>query len=97
MRTKRATRASHAERRFHNQCRFNGGYHDAALAVREGWATPERNYGFGDLLEIRCPEDVLAKHFDKYYAEGWTQGYRDAKAGIYTGNSQKAWESLGII
>jgi hypothetical protein len=94
MRTKRASKQ---DQQFNNQCRFNSGYHDAALAVREGWATPERNFGFSVSLEIRDPDDVLRKHFDRAYAHGWTHGYWDAKDGLYTGNSEKAWKSLGII
>jgi hypothetical protein len=76
--------------RFNNRTRFNWGYHDAANGVRHGWAVPERNFGFGPSFEAATPADVIAKHFDKEYANGWALGFRDAHAGTYA-NSTAAW------
>jgi len=40
--------------------------------------------------------DVLVRHPDKAYAQGWQAGYNDARDGFYDvergGNSQPAWE-----
>lgn len=64
--------------KFDNQTRFNWGFHDATLAVEQGWAIPENNFGFahhGPLAGLRSTLDILARHFDRTYAEGWMAGY----------------------
>ena len=82
---------SNKSNRFDDCTRFNWGYHDAAQAVREGWAVPTRNFGFGPTVKVNSPEDVLKTHHDKSYAEGWIRGYRDAKDGKYSDSSEEAW------
>ena len=85
---------------FENRVRFNWGYHDAAQAVREGWANPEHNFGFarqGVMASLTCVADVLAKHFDSDYAQGWQQGLFDAQDGTYEANgksSEMAWRLM---
>lgn len=86
--------------KFENRVRFNWGFHDAALAVRQGWANPERNFGFGPALKVAKPEDVQEQHYDKVWAAGWKFGYDQAKAGLETPTSQPAWEkavSEGLV
>ncbi len=78
---------------FDDRVRFNWGYHDAAQAVREGWDSPERNYGFGSFLVLRTPQHVLERHPSPIYAAGWMAGYADAKAGRNTTSSDPAWEA----
>ncbi len=94
MRTK--TTSSDRTDRFSNQVHFNWGYHDAAHSLTEGWANPEHFWGFAKALgeRITTPEDILKVHFDRYYAQGWLAGLRDAKAGSYTGNSLAAWTAF---
>ena len=80
--------------KFNNRTRPNWGYQDATLAVEQGWACRENNFGFakGGLFACDCPEDVLAKHYDKQYAQGWIRGYRDALAtGSRPNSSEPAW------
>lgn len=84
------------EQAHQTRCRFNSGYHDAAQSVRMGWATAERNYGFGPVLKIECPADVLAQHFSKVYAAGWMAGYEDAQKGRDTSSSEHAWQNADI-
>lgn len=79
---------------FENRIRFNWGYHDAAQAVQEGWDNTEKNFGFavgGPLAGLSSPEEVIRRHFDPPYAQGWIAGYNDAKKGTYTRNSETAW------
>lgn len=91
---------------FENQVRFNWGYHDAAQAVREGWDNRESNFGFccvGPLANLSSVSDILKRHFDSAYAQGWQAGYNDAKDGMYEArgrNSREAWETakrLGLV
>lgn len=79
---------------FSNRVQFNWGYHDAAQAVREGWAIPERNFGFanvGALANLTSVTDVVIRHPNRVYVQGWQHGYQDAKDGFYEGNSEQAW------
>ena len=80
--------------KFSNRIRFNWGYHDAAQSVNKGWNSVGCNFGFGPTLKINTPGDVLARHPDKFYAEGWIRGYRDAEAKIGTSSSEAAWNSF---
>lgn len=57
---------------------FNHGFHDAVHTVRRGWDTKKKNYGFGHMLTINCPDDVADTHYCKPYAVGWTYGYYEA-------------------
>lgn len=97
-------RAAKKKEKFENRVRFNWGYHDAAHAVRQGWANPERNFGFGPALAgLESVADILARHHDKVYAQGWQAGYIDAKDGMYEArgqNSEEAWnmaKKLGLV
>jgi len=92
--------------KFENRVRFNWGYHDAALAVERGWACPERNFGFavgGPMDGLASVADILARHFDRVYAQGWQAGYEDARDGMYEArgqNGEEAWEvavRLGLV
>ena len=84
---------SKSEEQFSPRIRFNWGYHDAAQAVEKGWACAEHYWGFakqfGEL--IQHPSDVLARHHDRSYAEGWVRGIEDSKAGTYINDSEPAW------
>jgi hypothetical protein len=100
------TRKTRKAEKFENRVRFNWGYHDAAQAVREGWDCPEKNFGFaigGTMGAITSIRDVLVKHFDKTYAQGWQAGYHDAQDGIYEArgrNSEEAWQlalRMGLV
>jgi len=99
--SKSSKSSKYVEPKFENRVRFNWGYHDAANALKNGWGTPERNFGFSvSMGVINGPEDVLKYHFDKAYAQGWAKGYADYQSGIYAGNSQNAWEeclAAGIV
>lgn len=86
--------------KFENRVRFNWGYHDAANAVKCGWNTAEKNFGFGSSLKITCVADVLEQHFGSSYAQGWQQGYFDAEDGTYDNSSEAAWllcKSAGTV
>lgn len=79
---------------FPDRVRFNWGYHDGASAVRNEWANPERNFGFavgGPMDGMETVEQVIERHFDKVYARGWLEGFRDMVASCYTNNSHPAW------
>lgn len=83
--------------KFDNQTRFNWGFHDAALAVEQGWDCKGNNFGFshhGPLAGLSSPEDVIGKHFDAAYARGWFIGYCTAKQGESTESSEKAWNDV---
>lgn len=82
--------------KFENRVRFNWGFHDAALAVKEGWDNVENNFGFahhGPLAGLQNAWDVPAKHFDATYARGWFIGWCTATQGESTESSQRAWDS----
>jgi len=89
--------------KFSNRVRFNWGFHDAAFAVRNGVANAENNFGFaqgGPLAGLTCPQDVLRKHFDRAYAQGWQGGYNAASDGTYENDSEPAWNAakfLGLV
>jgi len=89
--------------KFENRVRFNWGYHDAAQAVRQGWDNPAHNFGFaqhGPLAGLTGLKDLLARHFDRTYAQGWQAGYHDAMDGTYANDSSEAWNvalSLGLV
>ena len=78
---------------FEDRVRFNWGFHDAVLAVRQGWATAEKNFGFATALKIGSVDAVLTQHFDGVYARGWTFGYQAALAGNDCTSSEPAWQN----
>lgn len=87
--------ARKSEAFFSDRVRFNWGYHDAANAVRNGWACEAHNFGFargGKLDGLTGAADVLARHFDSSYAKGWTRGLADAQAGKATPSSEPAFQ-----
>lgn len=93
-------------RNFENRVRFNWGYHDAANAVKNGWATTQRNFGFcnyGSLAGLKDIADILTRHHDKAYAQGWQAGYYDAEDGMYEERgclSDAAWDAaikMGLV
>lgn len=96
---KTAKRAKSSQPKFENRVRFNWGFHDATYAVANGLNTVEKNYGFGfgkggSTLDINSPDEVVAKHFDKEYAIGWTFGYYEAVGrGSRPESSESAWQS----
>lgn len=83
--------------KFENRTRFNWGYHDAAQAVKQGWCNVANNYGFGPAIKIETASDVLIRHTDKEYAEGWYSGYCDAISGEYANDSTKAWNAAMLL
>lgn len=78
--------------KFENRVRFNWGYHDAAFAVKHGLDNAAKNFGFGPAFgTMESVRDVLAKHHDPIYAQGWQQGLMDAQDGTYANDSEAAW------
>lgn len=97
------TKKSKTEK-FENRVRFNWGYHDAALAVEQGWANEERNFGFGPAFgKLTCIADILERHHDPIYAQGWQHGYMDKQDGMYEArgrSSEEAWNTalkMGLV
>lgn len=91
--TRKARKTSKSQPKFSPRVRFNWGYHDAALAVEQGWAVPAKNFGFGPAIKVETPADVLARHQSKDYARGWTAGYEAAMSGQYANDSTAAWDA----
>ncbi len=78
MKTSTRKNRKSSQPKFENRVRFNWGFHDATFAVEQGWAVRENNFGFchhGPLAGLRSSGDVISKHFDKTYAQGWMEGY----------------------
>lgn len=73
--------------------KFNGGFHDAAHAVQQGWANREHFWGFARQFREQCrtPEQVAEIHSDSAYGQGWLAGYRAATQGQHTETSSEAW------
>lgn len=93
-----ATKKSHESKlpKFENRVRFNWGFHQATLAVEQGWAIPENNFGFanhGPMSNLGMASDVVRRHFDKTYAEGWMAGYVAMKTDDTKrpASSEEAW------
>lgn len=87
-----------AEKAHQERVQFNSGFHDATQGVQHGWAIPERNFGFGSAIKASTPEEVLAAHPSRFYAEGWIRGYwhqMEAGAGAERpATSTLAWDEF---
>jgi len=80
------------EQQFNNRIRFNWGFHDAVQCVQMKWDQTGDCFAVGFIKSLPVtPEAVIAQHPDKSYAQGWAYGYRAAKAGTCTSNSEPAW------
>lgn len=85
---------------FDERTRFNWGYHDAAQDVREEgrfergeisyeWRTRKLVETFDDSM----PRTRQVSKMDQgAYYYGYREGLDDARAGLYGGNSQEAWD-----
>lgn len=71
--------------RFDDQTRYNWGYHDGALAIREGFSPVPVARGEKTL------EQFLAEHFDQTYADGYRAGQASQTRGTYNADSGTSW------
>ncbi len=85
-------RKNKTESKFDNRTRFNWAFHDAALAVQQGWDSIAKNFGFGPAMKLIDPRQVIDQHFDKTYARGWLAGLQAARAGTYNGSAENAFD-----